>query len=108
MKLELQILILFLLSIVALVFHHFVPRKMEVDFRGGQWAFANSYAGPESFANSRITDRGAETKMHVANNNGNFTFCAAIFTPQERINLCLLYTSPSPRDKRQSRMPSSA
>ena len=25
-----------------------------------------------------------------------------------RVNLCLLYTSPSPRDKRQSRMPSSA
>ena len=24
------------------------------------------------------------------------------------INVCLLYTSPSPRDKRQSRMPSSA
>ena len=29
----------------------------------------------------------------------------AIFT---RSNICLLYTSPSPRDKRQSRMPSSA
>ena len=29
-------------------------------------------------------------------------------TPYERIYLCLLYTSPSPRDKRQSRMPSSA
>ena len=26
----------------------------------------------------------------------------------ERLNDCLLYTSPSPRDKRQSRMPSSA
>ena len=26
----------------------------------------------------------------------------------EFINTCLLYTSPSPRDKRQSRMPSSA
>ena len=26
----------------------------------------------------------------------------------ERAGLCLLYTSPSPRDKRQSRMPSSA
>ena len=26
----------------------------------------------------------------------------------ERNNICLLYTSPSPRDKRQSRMPSSA
>ena len=25
-----------------------------------------------------------------------------------KINICLLYTSPSPRDKRQSRMPSSA
>ena len=26
----------------------------------------------------------------------------------EPLNICLLYTSPSPRDKRQSRMPSSA
>ena len=25
-----------------------------------------------------------------------------------KLNVCLLYTSPSPRDKRQSRMPSSA
>ena len=28
--------------------------------------------------------------------------------PDTKINTCLLYTSPSPRDKRQSRMPSSA
>ena len=27
---------------------------------------------------------------------------------KESMNTCLLYTSPSPRDKRQSRMPSSA
>ena len=27
---------------------------------------------------------------------------------QQHLNSCLLYTSPSPRDKRQSRMPSSA
>ena len=26
----------------------------------------------------------------------------------DNVNICLLYTSPSPRDKRQSRMPSSA
>ena len=26
----------------------------------------------------------------------------------KRLKICLLYTSPSPRDKRQSRMPSSA
>ena len=29
-------------------------------------------------------------------------------TTKSRLNACLLYTSPSPRDKRQSRMPSSA
>ena len=28
--------------------------------------------------------------------------------PLDGVNICLLYTSPSPRDKRQSRMPSSA
>ena len=28
--------------------------------------------------------------------------------PMQRINICLLYTSPSPRDQRGSRMPSSA
>ena len=27
---------------------------------------------------------------------------------EEQINICLLYTSPSPRDMRRSRMPSSA
>ena len=29
-------------------------------------------------------------------------------TPMDMLTFCLLYTSPSPRDKRQSRMPSSA
>ena len=29
-------------------------------------------------------------------------------TAKEEFQICLLYTSPSPRDKRQSRMPSSA
>ena len=28
--------------------------------------------------------------------------------PEDPPGICLLYTSPSPRDKRQSRMPSSA
>ena len=35
------------------------------------------------------------------------THCALKFTA-DPANTCLLYTSPSPRDKRQSRMPSSA
>ena len=34
----------------------------------------------------------------------NFMPCNEVATP----TACLLYTSPSPRDKRQSRMPSSA
>ena len=34
---------------------------------------------------------------------------AEIFVPEVDLDyVCLLYTSPSPRDKRQSRMPSSA
>ena len=31
-----------------------------------------------------------------------------VLTPDAHPLICLLYTSPSPRDKRQSRMPSSA
>ena len=31
-----------------------------------------------------------------------------IFLKETHLNSCLLYTSPSPRDKRQYRMPSSA
>ena len=33
---------------------------------------------------------------------------ASVFTKKRQVGDCLLYTSPSPRDKRQSRMPSSA
>ena len=39
----------------------------------------------------------------------NTTFLLRKKAEQQRKNIrCLLYTSPSPRDKRQSRMPSSA
>ena len=38
-------------------------------------------------------------------NKANQEFYSKI---SEQLNICLLYTSPSPRDKRQSRMPSSA
>ena len=36
----------------------------------------------------------------------NLTLFSSIFTPQGKY--CLLYTSPSPRDRQKSRMPSSA
>ena len=35
-------------------------------------------------------------------------FVGELDTLDHSVNTCLLYTSPSPRDKRQSRMPSSA
>ena len=37
-----------------------------------------------------------------------FGFISKFSPATEVFNTCLLYTSPSPRDKRQSRMPSSA
>ena len=37
-----------------------------------------------------------------------FSHLATTVLPDYLLNTCLLYTSPSPRDKRQSRMPSSA
>ena len=37
-----------------------------------------------------------------------FFLCGNIWSVRDIDNSCLLYTSPSPRDKRQSRMPSSA
>ena len=57
------------------------------------------------YAHIRVTDL-AEAKAHYANTLGLYE------TLDQDGKLyfkgCLLYTSPSPRDKRQSRMPSSA
>ena len=39
---------------------------------------------------------------------GSFSVGSDPFLHQELISVCLLYTSPSPRDQRGSRMPSSA
>ena len=50
-------------------------------------------------------DDRAEIRHAYADGNVKVTSCS-----YRRVDLedCLLYTSPSPRDKRQSRMPSSA
>ena len=44
---------------------------------------------------------GGETHFHV-------TITAEAFEGKSRLQRCLLYTSPSPRDRQKSRMPSSA
>ena len=57
---------------------------------------------------------GLKETRRMENEKGRFTliFLAAPNDEKAEIeltyNCCLLYTSPSPRDKRQSRMPSSA
>ena len=54
------------------------------------------------------------SKFHLKTaSNGQFHFNlhagnGEIILSSEQYKACLLYTSPSPRDKRQSRMPSSA
>ena len=57
----------------------------------------------------------ADEALGVVRQAGDLLTAAALSTAGEsesayesRRGICLLYTSPSPRDKRQSRMPSSA
>ena len=57
--------------------------------------------------NVYITFEGKDyTREDLTEDQINFADKLEIVTKQ--MNICLLYTSPSPRDKRQSRMPSSA
>ena len=61
---------------------------------------------------TRVVDTKEEQDM-MSNNIPNTFIQAKVPAnkegrPHEKIIICLLYTSPSPRDKRQSRMPSSA
>ena len=50
------------------------------------------------------------TGWSVANGQIDLAIIGGELPPElmEQLQVCLLYTSPSPRDKRQSRMPSSA
>ena len=56
--------------------------------------------------NSAVPPHSADSNRVTVNNSGRLTLQGAISMSDPYV--CLLYTSPSPRDKRQSRMPSSA
>ena len=56
--------------------------------------------------NNRLYARVAEEELRYSLED-DLVFCACDFF-QKRGYCCLLYTSPSPRDQRGSRMPSSA
>ena len=74
----------------------------------------------ESFANtsgwvieggSKMTGNGnvnAQPEVLVAIRNLSNRMAEGTITEVEWISACLLYTSPSPRDRQKSRMPSSA
>ena len=67
----------------------------------------------------KAEDEGIAVAENIAGQSGHVNYdtipgviytspeVASIGKTEEQLN-CLLYTSPSPRDKRQSRMPSSA
>ena len=54
-----------------------------------------------------ITQTGGSTSVAETGSTDTFTVVLNA-QPNSDVVFCLLYTSPSPRDKRQSRMPSSA
>ena len=45
---------------------------------------------------------------HIMKNNAKKVFFEVMRDQLEGVKICLLYTSPSPRDRQKSRMPSSA
>ena len=67
----------------------------------------------DSEPDQSVFDAGPVSVADVLGNHGPFADSKPGFrerTEQQALatSICLLYTSPSPRDKRQSRMPSSA
>ena len=46
--------------------------------------------------------------ISVVGTNGKYSTIQAVRSILKTANICLLYTSPSPRDRTRSRMPSSA
>ena len=83
-----------------------------------QYMQNTTMSGPEKSAvkgklgeSVEFTEEMTETKYQVRVKDKNSGKSYTRMATREKINqlrACLLYTSPSPRDKRQSRMPSSA
>ena len=66
----------------------------------------NKYLSEVGYCSRREADRLIlEGKVTI---NGEIPEIGTKVEDSDQVEVCLLYTSPSPRDKRQSRMPSSA
>ena len=85
------------------------------DFNNNMASAVLAQANPAASPGGRLGTAGdfrvysGPTKMEwTVSAQSNITYDTATFRTLERLDFCLLYTSPSPRDLSTSRMPSSA
>ena len=99
-------------DVIAHAIHQNSPRKKKAYVAINTAAVAEHLVESELFGHVKgsftdaISDR--QGKFEYANGGTLFLDEVGDMPMPTQIKLCLLYTSPSPRDKRQSRMPSSA
>ena len=86
---------------------------------GHSTAKALAKKGAKIVAGARRLDRLESLKKEITDDGGEITICETDVTKKtdcdnlvkqalDKYGTCLLYTSPSPRDRTRSRMPSSA
>ena len=75
-------------------------------FIAGNWKLNNTIAESEELIQGLLPRVGAVEDVEIVVAPQFLALQAVV--DSARGSACLLYTSPSPRDKRQSRMPSSA
>ena len=83
--------------------HGFTPGKA-ITFLDGSWVLADATSADKL---GRLIVESVTTDSFVAVQIGNVEISGWNLTPG-KYYICLLYTSPSPRDRQKSRMPSSA
>ena len=94
---------------------------LTIDGQAATFVFVDATEGWINVQNAEDTESGATFIVATGGNatltNGDFkthvftspgTFCVSGISNVATDNACLLYTSPSPRDRQKSRMPSSA
>ena len=90
---------------------------IKYQFSGGAWRAVSSSASEEvaealdNIDLQRVTENGNSTNQGIEVVNSRFKTYGEVYFQSDGskpVTLCLLYTSPSPRDRTRSRMPSSA